>query len=132
MIKKMKMPEALLCCICVLVLGGIVITSCRHDPVGVEAQPLVCFQTDVLPIVQSNCGKSGCHAGGGRDSRMNFATAEGVLASVSPRQPLSSRLYTAIMDGNMPPSPNSPLTKDQRTAIYLWILQGADSACVTK
>ncbi len=127
---KMKISKKILVFTSSFFLCALLFVSCRHDPVGVDVQPQVCFQTDVLPVVQSNCGKSGCHSGSGQDSRLNLATTEGILRSVSPGQPLSSNLYTAIMDGNMPPSPNHPLSKDQRTAIYLWILQGADTTCV--
>jgi hypothetical protein len=129
---KMKMIKKILLFAGAVICSGILVASCRHNPVGVETQPKVCFSSDVLPVVQSNCGKSGCHAEGGSESRLNLFTVDGILGSVSPLQPLSSRLYTTIMDGTMPPSPNSPLSRDQRTAIYLWILQGADTSCVTK
>jgi hypothetical protein len=111
-----------------VVLIGILTTACRHDPVGVESQPQVCFTSDVLPIFQNNCGKSGCHDGGG-ETRLDFSNADGILKNISPKQPLSSRGYTTIIDGNMPPSPSYPLSESQRTLIYLLILQGADTSC---
>lgn len=114
-------------------LASVALISCRHNPVGVDTQPIVCFKTDVLPVIQSNCGKSNCHAGSGRGgSRLNLATEAGIMKGIIPYQPLSSSIYSKIIDGSMPPSPNYPLTEDQRTAIYLWILQGADTTCVTQ
>jgi hypothetical protein len=114
-------------------LASAVLISCRHNPVGVDTQPTVCFQTDVLPVIQSNCGKSDCHAGSGRGgSRLNLTSEAGIRKGIVAYQPLSSSVYTKIIDGSMPPSPNYPLTKDQRTALYLWILQGADTTCVTQ
>jgi hypothetical protein len=130
---KKIIPETLLRLSGLIGLLCILSTACQHDPVGVDAQPLVCFKTDVLPVIQSNCGKSGCHAGeNGESRRLNLSTAAGILENISPRQPLSSNVFTSIIDGSMPPAPNSPLTKAQRSAIYLWILQGADTSCVTK
>ncbi len=104
-------------------------SSCTHDPVGVETQPEVCFSTDVLPVIQANCAKSGCHAGG---SAIDLGTGTAILRYVTPFKPGESRLYTAITSTwfqPMPPSPNPPLNKTQRTTIALWILQGASLSC---
>jgi hypothetical protein len=107
--------------------------ACRNDPVGVQEQPKVCFSSQVLPIIQNNCAKSGCHAGtadGGE--RLALATASDIQREAVAGKPFDSRLYTAITDswaGVMPPPPNAPLTMEQRTTIYLWILQGADTTC---
>jgi hypothetical protein len=102
--------------------------ACTHDPVGVDQQPLVCYQTEVKPIIRNNCAKSGCHAGG----EIDLGTDAGILRHVTPFQPYASSLYTTTTRTwiqPMPPSPNPPLTKQQRTAIELWILQGADINC---
>ncbi|MCB2205086.1 hypothetical protein KQI65_10080 [bacterium] len=103
-------------------------SACQHDPVGVDQQPTVCYQTDVKPIIQNNCAKSGCHAGGEIDLRSDA----GILRHVTPGKPFESSLYNAITStwiNPMPPSPNPPLTQEQRTIIQLWILQGADTNC---
>ena len=105
--------------------------SCRHNPIGIANQPIVCFTSEVLPIIQSNCAKSGCHNGRG-ETRLDLSTASGIRKNVTPFQPFNSKLYTATVDtwGNiMPPSPSQPLPKDLRTIIYVWILQGADTTC---
>lgn len=102
--------------------------ACTHDPVGVDEQPLVCYQTNVKPIIQNNCAKSGCHAGG----ELDLSTDAGILRRVTPGKPFESSLYNAITSTwiqPMPPSPNPPLTKEQRTIIELWILQGANTTC---
>ena len=105
------------------------VTACTHDPVGVEAQPEVCFQTEVRPIIQNNCALSGCHAGG---HEPDLSTEAGILREVTPGDPGKSRLYTAITStwiNPMPPSPNPPLSLQQRSTIALWILQGAGTTC---
>jgi hypothetical protein len=114
-----------------LIITLIFSMACHHTPVNVNTQPAVCFATQVLPIFQSNCAKSGCH-NGQREGRTNLSTDAGIRGDVTPYKPLDSQIYQAITDtwGNiMPPSPNSPLPKESRTVIYLWILQGADTTC---
>jgi hypothetical protein len=114
-----------------LVVPLLLLAACQHDPVSPTDQPTICFTTQVLPIFQSNCAKSGCHAGdGGRG--LNLATADGILREVTPGQPLKSRAYTAMFDvwgGIMPPSPNAPVSAAARQIVELWILQGADITC---
>ena len=110
------------------------LSACRNDPVGVDTQPKICFAKQVLPIFQNNCGKSGCHASEGRAARgLDLSTADGVLRNVTPFKPFSSSIYTAMTNtwqGIMPPKPNPPISLEQRTIVYLWILQGADTSCV--
>ena len=105
--------------------------GCRHSPSNISNQPAVCFGTEVLPLFQSNCAKSGCHNGQG-ESDLNLSNASGIRRNVVPGKPLDSRIYSAITDtcGNiMPPPPNAPLPTGARTQIYIWILQGADTTC---
>jgi hypothetical protein len=120
-----------------MLLAMALLAACRNDPVGVDAQPKICFSTQVLPVYQTNCAKSGCHGGseGRSEGGMNLSTAAGILKNVTPGKPFDSRIYTALTntwEGVMPPPPNQPLTLEQRTAVYLWILQGADTTCVTR
>jgi hypothetical protein len=119
-------------------LAGIVglglLSACRNDPVGVDTQPKICFAKEVLPVYQNNCAKSGCHGDSG-ERGLNLGTAEGILRNVVPGKPFDSEIYTALTNtwaGVMPPPPNEPLTLAQRTTIYLWILQGADTTCVAQ
>lgn len=110
------------------------VSACKHNPVGLENQPKVDFNSEVLPIVQAYCAKSGCHDGEGR-TKLNLSKASYILRDVAPLQPLNSRLYTAMTDSwgqIMPPSPNLPVPKELRTIVYVWILQGADTTAVIK
>ncbi|MBE0643213.1 MAG: hypothetical protein IH600_03970 [Bacteroidetes bacterium] len=105
------------------------LTGCTHDPVGVDAQPMVCYTTEVKPIILNNCAKSGCHAGG---HQIDFSSDAGIVRYVVPFKPEQSSLYTATTSTwiqPMPPSPNPALTQTQRTTIALWILQGANTSC---
>lgn len=110
------------------------VSACKHNPIGIENQPKVDFKSEVVPIIQANCAKSGCHDGGG-ETRLNYLTETGILRSVTPLQPLNSRLYSAMTDSwgqIMPPPPSLPVPKELRTIVYVWILQGADTTSTLK
>lgn len=106
--------------------------SCTHEA---EIPPVVpgttydsvCFETEILPVIQSNCAKSGCHDG---SEEFSLGTYADILDIVKPGQPNKSELYEVITENQgaedfMPPSPNQPLTNDQISTIQLWILEGA-------
>ena len=87
----------------------------------------MCFNRDIQPILASHCGM--CHNGiSDRGGDKNFTTYEGVMKNVSKGNPTTSSLYTSLNNG-MPPYDNYPPTQDQRTMIYAWIKQGADTIC---
>jgi uncharacterized membrane protein len=105
----------------------ILLQSCRHDSVGIENQPKVCFDEKIKPIFENNCNMSGCHGKNGE--KYDFTTAKGILEAVSPYKPFESEAYNAITNSwdLMPPKPRLPLSKTQRTLIMVWISQGADT-----
>ena len=107
---------------------GILLTSCQHEPELIPGTREVCFQENVLPIVQDNCATSGCHDGNGHQKAMN--TYESILNMVQPGKPMASKFHQVITSnpsyGNfMPPSPKTALSKESIDFISLWILQGA-------
>jgi hypothetical protein len=112
--------------ISVLILACLL--SCKHQTNDTNL-PTICFNRDVMPALIGNC--SMCHKGTSGDGggELDFSNYTGVMRSVSSGNPDNSRLYTAL--SNMPPYPRAPLTKDQRTMIYIWIKQGAlnDTTC---
>ena len=101
--------------------------SCRHDPV-IPTTP-VCFDSNVLPIILSNCTMAGCHGTTNSESDFILTSYDNIMQSgtVSGGQPKSSSLYNSITtgsDNHMPPGYR--LTDDQIKWIYVWILQGAN------
>ena len=117
-----------------LTLLSVVILSCKHDPQLAPGTPIVCFDNQILPVIQSSCAKSGCHDGNGEKQALN--TYEDIMQMVSPGNPLQSNLYTAATAnphfGNiMPPKPNQPLNSAQLDNIEIWILQGANHTTCT-
>lgn len=90
--------------------------------------PTVCFESEVLPIFQTNCAKSGCHDAASHKEgyildNYKHITAKGVV----PYQPHESELYEVIAEGEMPPKGNPKLTTEQVTLIRRWIRQGAQN-----
>lgn len=101
--------------------------SCRHEA-DLESIPKVSFSGRVLPIVQSNCGKSSCHDG---SSEFSLRDYDQIKRKVTPFKPHKSELYktmTYLDDFRvMPPPPAPPLEEAQLQLIYSWILQGAQN-----
>lgn len=114
-----------------------IISACEHDPELppnslLGADSLVCFNNQVLPIISSNCGMSGCHDG---SEEFALNSYEDILRKVRPGDPNGSELYKAVVPNKftnkvfMPPSSKTALNNAQITLIELWILQGAKSNC---
>lgn len=93
----------------------------------------VYFQNSVLPLVINSCAKSGCHDASGSAHELILDNYSAILNLVTPREPLSSRLYTTLFtfgENRMPP--NATLSANQEGLIYYWILQGAkNNRCET-
>jgi hypothetical protein len=99
--------------------------SCNKQP-DISNVPDICFNTQVLPIFQTNCAISGCHD-------INFG--DGIVltnydniynAGIKPGDPKKSLIYNVTTEnyGNYMP-PKNPLSIQQRQIIEVWILQGA-------
>ncbi|NVO11057.1 MAG: hypothetical protein HXX16_13935 [Bacteroidales bacterium] len=102
--------------------------SCKHDPMGISQLDTVCFQTQILPILQTSCGIAGCHDAGGEGGEFTTDSYQTIMPIVKPGSAAKSKIYQVItaVNGNMMP-PKRPLTKDQRTLILVWIEQGANN-----
>ncbi len=109
----------------VMLFSGI--PACTHESDMLDDFDEICFEREVLPIFQSNCSRTGCHDGGGGESRYVFTTYQGILEAVKPGDPSGSPAYTSLTniwgEGMMPP--DQPLSQENRTLIRLWIQQGA-------
>ncbi|MFN9502531.1 MAG: c-type cytochrome domain-containing protein [Chryseotalea sp.] len=105
-------------CVCVWLLT----ITCTHD-VAVPDSPEISFSGQILPIIASNCGTSGCHDGG---EEFSLRTFEEIRGNVTPGDARKSKLYKAITRLNFEPMPpDGPLTDQQINVIYAWIMQGA-------
>ncbi len=111
----------------------VVFFSCHHEPYLPIGTDTVCFDT-VHYILNITCNRSGCHDGSSHERAFDPTSYESILKSVSPGNAIASKLYKAITDFKgdnfMPPSPNQPLSEQQRMLIEIWIEQGAvDKIC---
>lgn len=133
--------------------------ACKRDPVyigGVDPDPVdttggnngtggnggnqnlhpcdpdsVYFNTQILPILTSNCAMSGCHDAQSHKEGIvldNYANTRNT-GKINLTNPAGSKLYKVLNDSDpndrMPPAPMSALPLDQRALILKWIQQGA-------
>ena len=105
------------------ITGLLFFSSCKHDDISLEAYPAICFEDQILPLLQDNC--AGCHTGG-ENGGYDYTSYSGIIKDVSPGKPFDSKLYTILTTkwGHIMP-PDNPLSKENRTLIRLWIEQGA-------
>ncbi len=103
------------------------------DP-GVPCDPnLVYFNMEILPILKSNCAKSGCHDAITHQEGVILDSYQNVIASnvIKPFDLEDSELFEKITESDpdkvMPPPPNQRLNADQIGLIAKWILQGAQN-----
>lgn len=112
-----------------LITGG-VITSCTHEPNFITEFDIVCFEDQILPIMQTSCGISGCHnSSSGGESDFDATNYNSIRSMVVPGNAKESKLYqviTKIYGEDMMP-PDRPLSKEQRNLILVWIEQGANN-----
>lgn len=97
---------------------------------------VVYFAKDVLPILVSNCAKSGCHDVQSHKEGVILTDFSRVLATGSVRafDSSKSKMYKSITttsgENRMPPSPAQRLTASEIALIAKWIQQGAkDLTC---
>ncbi len=103
-------------------------------PDGIPCDPdTVYFETDILPILVSNCAMSGCHNTASHEDGVILDNYQNVVntGEISPFSPGNSNLYEAITETDpedkMPPPPNASLTQAQIQLIAKWINQGAQN-----
>jgi len=136
--------------------------SCKHEPILPDENPIdtitnpidtttlpppdttdindnpclpnvIYFERDVLPILLSNCAKSGCHDASSHEDGVILDSYINVMntADVEPNDLDGSDIYEVITEDDpdkiMPRPPNSPLSSAQISIIGQWISQGAQN-----
>jgi len=114
------------------ILGSIIWmapTACTRE--YIENVNPVCFETDVLPIFQSNCTQSGCHNSVDREKGYDLSNYTGIVnKGIQPGDYKGSKIYESLVvpgGESMPPAPFGRLSDEQITTIALWIEQGANN-----
>ncbi len=125
-----------------LLITGIFIfvQSCKHtppDPVpptgggggGGTGSTSVCFESEILPLFQSNCAKSGCHDAGTAAKGYVFDNYQNIVKKdIIAGNAVNSKVYEVLFENGkdqMPPPPNADLTAAQKALIGRWINEGA-------
>lgn len=98
------------------------------------SNPYVCFERDILPVMQSSCGITNCHDATTMVEEFNFTNYAGILSGLVPGNPAISKIYNKINEDEpadiMPPPPYEALSRAQIDSVYAWILKGApDEFC---
>lgn len=122
----------------IIITGILIINSCTHEPpAGITSAPPpvpggtdeVCFESEILPLFQSNCAISGCHdAISHKDDYIFNNYANITQKDIRPGDAINSKVYKVLFEtGNkkMPPLPNVDLTAQQKALIGRWINEGA-------
>jgi hypothetical protein len=117
----------------------IAVVSCQHEPIvgssssnsgNINNPPFtgVCFESDLLPLIQSSCGKeTRCHGVGSKEGVL--VSYETIMAfdngkGIKPGNPLGSDIFEEVRDNKMPKDA-SPWTSDQKEMLRKWISDGA-------
>jgi uncharacterized membrane protein len=111
-----------------LLVGGVFITnSCTHEPELISEFDTICFENQILPVIQGNCIK--CHGGGsGEGEGFDASDYTSIMRSVTAGNAQKSKLYQVITKiyGESAMPPDAPLSKQNRSLIMVWIEQGAN------
>jgi hypothetical protein len=116
-----------------------IIHSCKHEPPVLIVDPTpvpgpvtnngICFESEVLPLFQTNCAKSGCHDATSHVQNLVLDSYTNILRrNITPGNADVSKIYKVLFEtGNkkMPPLPNTDLTVAQKALIGKWINEGA-------
>lgn len=110
---------------------GAALTICP-DTSGISGDYVnlrACFTRDILPVLTSKCGTSGCHDQITHEEGYIFTSYSSTMSAVDPGRPSESKLYEVIKfatgEEKMPPAGNAQLTIAEIDSIGKWIGYGA-------
>lgn len=110
-----------------------VIGSSQMNPVNPVTNDSICFNTQVQPLISSNCAKSGCHDDITKADGVSLTTYSKIRNQVTPYNTNNSKLLKQILEtgkDRMPPAPSAPLDAASIELLTKWISQGAlDRSC---
>lgn len=103
------------------------LSGCEYEFIEPEFIPIptqVSFTTDIMPIFNTSCNMSGCHAAGAASPDLSPANAYASLMQgsfIDTENPATSLLYTAMASGSM----KTFSTPAQAALVLAWIEKGA-------
>ncbi len=114
-----------------------IMNACKHLPPESSfngttvsgANNGICFESDILPLFQSNCAKAGCHDAASHQGDYILDSYTNIIKKgLAPGNATGSKIYKVLFEtGNdkMPQPPNPDLTASQKILIGQWINEGA-------
>ena len=136
-----------ICTVLTMILSFALLPGCKHEPFATDItdpgdttnvnpgtpcdSQVVYFESQVLPILQSNCAMSGCHDEASHEEGIVLTSFTRVMqtADIRPGNASRSELYEVLVeteaDKKMPPPPRQSLSAAQIGIIANWINQGA-------
>lgn len=129
----------------------VLLMSCKHEiaeiPVPVNNTPNgpnvpdpspqgICFESEVLPLLVSNCAMTGCHSANNPAEEIALTSYSALMNSaednlVVPGNANASELIEVLLevdpDKRMPRPPAAPLTQSQIDLLKQWINEGAQN-----
>jgi len=74
----------------------------------------ISFENDILPILETNCAISGCHAAGNGGGRIELISQQKVTSAI-----VNNDLKKRVVEGSMPPG--GVLSTCDKESLILWI-----------
>lgn len=112
----------------------VIAQACTHSPYVLPESKRgpadgICFETDVLPVFQSNCAKGGCHDAASHEEGYTLTSYSTIVnKGIVPGNPAASRIYEVITIAKgekFMPQGSPALTAQQVSIIKQWITAGA-------
>ncbi|MFN3951434.1 MAG: c-type cytochrome [Thermaurantimonas sp.] len=89
----------------------------------------ICFESEILPIIQSNCASAGCHDATTAADGYDLTTYRGIMRTVKPGNGTGSKIVKVMRktddDDRMPPPPAAPMNQEFIDLMIQWIDKGA-------
>jgi mono/diheme cytochrome c family protein len=117
----------------IFLLAAFSLSHCTYEQIvpadsGGQTAAGICFETDILPIFQTNCTQSGCHNSRDRRDGYDLSNYTGIMKGIVPGNYRKSEIYESLVetgDDRMPPFPYDPLSQANIDLIAQWIQEGA-------
>jgi mono/diheme cytochrome c family protein len=129
--------------------SALLLISCQHEAIwkptvtksSTQPGDLICFESELLPLINSSCSRSECHGLGAEEPALNSYNALMASEFINTEEPSKSKIIKFLAHSNpdkrMPPPPDPAWSADKIQLLLNWIEQGAQnttncaSACDT-
>ncbi len=121
-----------------IIFTVLLLATCKHEPTQIiltkdtsnnnppvtPTYDSVCFNTQILPLINASCAQAGCHDAITREEGLNL-TSYASIRSLALKGDLVSYITTTKASKRMPPPPQQPMDTANINLIKKWIAEGA-------